>query len=365
VVATEPAIVVAADDADAGPRLLAIGRDGRTMWTASLGDRPAPDAPTEPDPAAPRIRASSPVVLPAGPAIVTIGTDGSISAFDRATGAERWRRAPPAPGSATIEAWARNSLAVAIVEEAEVAGAVEVRATVLDPADGSTVLAWTVPSATEAYWLRLSEGGLAVVATDAGVEARRASGGDDAAPYWSLDHDDALGSMDGWVGNGAVAFVDRGRNLSAFDCWTGLRRAVAEADRPAEDRPMPRDLCTGPAWSAVLFDDRVSFLGAGGTPLGQTAPGFRRRFVAAAAASDRLFALDDLAVDDDSVGLRHQALLHSFDPARGGLEARPPILVRSLGRPITELAVLEGAVAVGNGTSVQVLEFADASGGGR
>jgi hypothetical protein len=245
----------------------------------------------------------------------------------------------------------------------EAAGAVEVRVTVLDPADGSTVSAWTVPSATEAYWVRLSEGGLAVVATDAGIESRRAAGGDDSAPYWALGDDDAVGSPEGWVANGALAFVDRGRNLAAFECWTGLRRAVADAERPAEDRPMPRDFRAGPGWSAVLQDDGALFLSVGGSPAGRTAPGPARRFVAAVAAADRLFALDDLAVDEDSVGLRHQALLHSFDPLRGGLEARPPILVRALGRPITELAVLDGAVAVSNGGSVQVLEFADASGG--
>ena len=363
VVATEPSIVVAADDADAGPRLVAIDRDGRVLWNAPLGAPPAPDAPADADPGAPRIRAASPVVLPAGPAIVAIGTDGSLSAFDRSTGAERWRRPAPVPGSATIEAWARNSLAVAIAEEVEAAGAVEVRVTVLDPADGSTVSAWTVPSATEAYWVRLSEGGLAVVATDAGIESRRAAGGDDSAPYWALGDDDAVGSPEGWVANGALAFVDRGRNLAAFECWTGLRRAVADAERPAEDRPMPRDFRAGPGWSAVLQDDGALFLSIGGSPAGRTAPGAARRFVAAVAAADRLFALDDLAVDEDAVGLRHQALLHSFDPLRGGLEARPPILVRALGRPITELAVLDGAVAVSNGGSVQVLEFADASGG--
>jgi hypothetical protein len=78
-------------------------------------------------------------------------------------------------------------------------------------------------------------------------------------------------------------------------------------------------------------------------------------------AADRLFVLDDLALDDESAGLRQQALLHDFDPRAGGMERSPPLLLRALGRRLGELSLFDGGVAVGNGSSVQLLEYGAAA----
>jgi outer membrane protein assembly factor BamB len=358
VVTTEPSIIVSSDDPEIGGRLTCVDRDGSVRWTAEVPvPAPAPDAASDPL-AASRIRSAVPVALPSGPSIVVVGTDGALTAFDRATGSVRWRRTAPA---GTLEAWARSPLCVALAEEIEVDGRVEVRVTVLDPGDGSEAVSWAVPRATDSYWLRIADGGLAVVATDVGLHARRIAGGDGTAPFWSIDLDVACQSSEGWAGNGMVAFIDSDRALSVASCWTGALRLGADAAAPGAERGLARDVRFGPGWTVVLHDEGAAFLGQGGAPAGRTAPGPQRRFAAAAVAADRLFVLDDLALDDESAGLRQQALLHDFDPRAGGVERSPPLLLRALGRRLGELSLFDGGVAVGNGSSVQLLEYGAAA----
>lgn len=205
--------------------------------------------------------------------------------------------------------------------------------------------------------MRFVPGGLLTVGTDDGIEARRVAGGDEGTPAWTLDSVDARESARGWSAPGVVAVHDRFDGLRAVDAWAGRW-----ADGPGERqmRSPVREVLTGEGWMAAVHDDGVEFLGASGRPAGRDAPGADRAYLAAAATAGRLFILDGGVEGSDPVPMRFGVLLRDLDASAGGLEAAPPVLVRTLGQRVSSLRAISGGLAVSNGSSIQVLEFSRA-----
>ena len=101
----------------------------------------------------------------------------------------------------------------------------------------------------------------------------------------------------------------------------------------------------------------MELVGKDGSVIGRGAPGSDRSFAGIATARGRVLLLDDAVPKEDSVEFRSGSLLRDLDVGAGGLERSPPLLLRSLIRRITDIESIDGAVAVGNGLSVQVVEF--------
>ena len=256
-------------------------------------------------------------------------------------------------GDAPPLALARSALAVVVLEEVTLEDGRRYRLTALDPADGSPIAAWILLSAAEPSWVRVAPGGLVVVASAAGIEARRLAGGDEDAPFWHVRSFESQDSQAGWALPGVVAFVDRSRALAVADAWTGDLRAFQDGDDDATITTVER----GDGWCAALSRDSATFLDASGTVRGRSAPGSDRTFVDAAASRDRLFVLDHAVGKDEAAEIRSTVLLRDLDPHAGGLERAPPLLLRSVVRRITDIAAVDGGVAVSNGSSIQLLEF--------
>lgn len=231
--------------------------------------------------------------------------------------------------------------------------------TVLDPRDGSTVLAWKLDGATEVRWLRISDAGLVVVGTDAGIEARRIGGGDEDRPYWALEGVDARGSSRGWCPFSWIAILDRFDALALIDAWSG-RFAPAEPS-DGDVQTAVREVMTGSGWFAAIREDRAEFFDAAGRRLGRDAAGSDRSFIAAAPSADRLFLLDAGTQGSDPVPLRFQVLLRDLGSESGAMESVAPVLLRTLGQRHAALSVTEAGVVASNGSVIQLLEFSDPS----
>jgi hypothetical protein len=204
--------------------------------------------------------------------------------------------------------------------------------------------------------MRVTEGGVLAVATDAGVEAHRLAGGDEEAPYWSIDAIEARDSERGWSGAGALAMVDGRKSIAFIDPWTGAFRPSTPAEDVAAESTV-RDVAEGPGWLAACSRTEVVVYAPDGSVIGRGAPGSDRSFAGIATARGRVLLLDDAVPKEDSVEFRSGSLLRDLDVDAGGLERSPPLLLRSLIRRITDIESIDGAVAVGNGLSVQVVEF--------
>jgi hypothetical protein len=153
--------------------------------------------------------------------------------------------------------------------------------------------------------------------------------------------------------------LDRFEDAFAIDVRSGrvdAGRVVVPSLLPS-DGPL-RDVLAGAGWHAFQRDARVDFFDAEGAYLGRDAPGGERSFVASAASARRLLALDAVEPGRDPVPLRFGAFLCDLDVRRGGLEADPPVRLRSLGQPLRSIVAVEGAVVVGNGTTLQAVVFA-------
>jgi hypothetical protein len=119
-----------------------------------------------------------------------------------------------------------------------------------------------------------------------------------------------------------------------------------------------REVLAGDGWHAFQRDARIDLFDAEGAYLGRDAPGGERSFVAAAATARRVLALDAVEPGRDPVPLRFGTYLTDLDVRRGGLEADPPVLLRSLGQAMRSIVVVDGAAIVGNGSSLQAVIFA-------
>ncbi len=357
VVATSPDILTC-DDAPGGTGAVScISAQGVVRWTSRGVIDPA-DGSSEPDglDTSDTRRGPSMVPLLTAPAIAVLGRDGSMTAFDIDSGTEAWRH--PADGS-TLLSWAREPLAVALATESDDGSGPALRITALNATDGSPILSWTAETATEIRWMRIVNGGILLVATDVGIEARRLAGGDESAPYWMIDSPESHGSTRSWSVGSQVVVLPRTDDVLVIDPWTGRQTTGAfVVPSYSPDSPI-REVVDGTSWVALVADGRTDFFSPEGAWTGRDAPSTERAYVRAAASTDRLFMLD-AGVAGDPVPLRFGLLLRELDAQHGGLESAPPVMLRALGQRLNELTALDGAIAVSNGAVIQVVEYSDA-----
>ena len=60
-----------------------------------------------------------------------------------------------------------------------------------------------------------------MIGTDDGIQARRLAGGDEHAPYWSIDSVECRSSERAWDTGRLLVVLDRFEGLVAIDPWTG------------------------------------------------------------------------------------------------------------------------------------------------
>ncbi|MCX5640156.1 MAG: PQQ-binding-like beta-propeller repeat protein [Planctomycetota bacterium] len=357
VVATVPDILTC-DDAPGGTgAICCISSEGVVRWTSRGVIDPA-DMATEGNglDASETRRGPSLVPLLTAPVVAVLGRDGSMTALSVAGGAEAWRH--PADGS-TLLSWAQDPLAVALGTESDDGSGQALRITAFDAADGTPILSWIADAATEIGWMRIVDGGILVVGTDVGIEARRLAGGDDRSPYWLIDSPDARGSKRSWDVGRQVVVLPRSEDVLAIDPWTGRQVAGAfVAPSPTPGAPI-REVVDGKTWVAFMADGRTDFFSPDGAWIGRDAPGTERAYSHPVASADSLFLLDT-GVAGDPVPLRFGILLRELDARHGGLESAPPLMLRSLGQRLNELTAQTGAIAVSNGSVIQVIEYSDA-----
>lgn len=358
VLATVPDII-ACDDAPGGSgRLTCVSASGAVRWSsAPTAVDPAPEEAAELDD--PRGRAVSVVPMATAPAIAVLRRDGSVVAHDRLRGEERWSL--PGDGFPAM-AWAWDPLSVALGGAADPESGDAIRVLALDAGSGQPVGSWS-PEGTELRWLRVVEGCLLVIATDAGIEARRLAGGDMDAPYWLIDSVDARGSVRAWSFGRWLLVLDRFDAILAIDAWTGRVVPGAFAAPTFSSASPVREVCAGSGWIAAVRDDRVDFFAEDGTFLGRDAAGGDRSYVDAAASMDRLFLLDGGSAPGDGVPLRFGVMLRDLDARLGGMEPAAPVLLRSLGQRIGAIGVIPGAVIASNGSAVHVIEYSSSAPG--
>jgi outer membrane protein assembly factor BamB len=357
VVATSPDILTC-DDAPGGTgAMCCISPEGVVRWTSRGVIDPA-DLASDPDAldASETRRGPSMIPLLTAPAVAVLGRDGSMTAFQIDSGTEAWRH--PADGS-TLLSWAREPLAVALGTESDDGSGPTLRITALDATDGSPILSWTADTATEIQWMRIVNGGILLVATDVGIEARRLAGGDESTPYWTIDSSEARGSTRSCSVGSQVLVLPRSGDVLVIDPWTGRQTAGAfniPSDSP--DAPI-REVVDGKSWVALIADGRTDFFSPEGAWTGRDAPSTERAYGRTAASNHGLFMVDT-GVAGDPVPLRFGILLRELDARHGGLESAPPVMLRSLGQRLNDVTALDGAIAVSNGSIIQVIEYSDA-----
>jgi hypothetical protein len=279
-----------------------------------------------------------------------------MAAFHIDSGTEAWRH--PADGS-TLLSWAREPLAVALATESDDGSGPALRITALNATDGSPILSWIAETATEIRWMRIVNGGILLVGTDVGIEARRLAGGDESAPYWMIDSPEAHGSTRSWSVGSQVVVLPRSEDVLVIDPWTGRQTAGAfVVPSHSPDAPI-REVVDGKSWVALIADGRTDFFSPEGGWIGRDAPSTERVYGRVAASNHGLFIVDG-GVAGDPVPLRFGILLRELDARHGGLESAPPVMLRSLGQRLNDLTALEGAIAVSNGSVIQVIEYSDA-----
>jgi outer membrane protein assembly factor BamB len=352
-IASVPDLVVVDDGPGGSGSVACVGRDGVPRWSAPLPERMLDrDRPLFDDDG--RASLPSTTTLATAAAIVTIGRDGTMVGRSRDRGTEAWIREPEA---GAILAWARDPLMVAVAREAPADVGAAVRLEAVDPANGVATMTRPLDDCGEVRWIRPVGGGLLVAGTDVSVEAHAPD--DPVGPRWRIDAVEAQGTLRSWEVGRWLVVLDRFEDAFAIDVRSGrvdAGRFVVPSLLPS-DGPL-RDVLAGAGWHAFQRDARVDFFDAEGAYLGRDAPGGERSFVASAASARRLLALDAVEPGRDPVPLRFGAFLCDLDVRRGGLEADPPVRLRSLGQPLRSIVAVEGAVVVGNGTTLQAVVFA-------
>jgi hypothetical protein len=207
--------------------------------------------------------------------------------------------------------------------------------------------------------------GLVIVATDAGIEARRLGGGDESAPYWLCALPDARGTLRGWSAGHWVLALDRFDGILAIDARTGAPSPAAFRVPDALALPPAREVLEGDGWIAVVRESRIDFFAPDGRYLGRDVPSDDRSYVSAAASRNRAFLLDTVAPASDLAGGRLGAFVDVLDPAAGGRLAGPRLAIRCIGQRASALAVIDGWLVVANGSVVQAIDCRTAAPAGR
>jgi outer membrane protein assembly factor BamB len=339
-------------------------RTGAALWRSPHTDLvlgPLGWGADEPDPAITLAGGRTAPLAQALPALcrsslVLTRRDGAMGALD------------PTDGVTVL--WTRGGGGVAVAEFASdectvVAGGASgegegvPRVVAVDAATGATVLEFDVGDglAPTLQWMRLLPGGLLVVGTDEGVQARRLAGGDEMAPAWSVDAADVQASEAAWQAGRWLLVLGRFGQLVALDPRTGRVDAAAFRSSDLSTEPV-RGVESGPNWVAVIRESTVEFFDMDGRFLGRDAAVGNRTIAIAFAARTQLVALDVSFERAGPLGAQQFGVeIFRLDPLRGGKALGEPVSMRSVGQRISAARAVDGWVLLSNGAFVQAVDF--------
>ncbi len=291
-------------------------------------------------------------------ALVLVRRDGAMVALDAISGTTRlWSRPPGAEDVVDVQ-FDGSSLVVASTERDD-SFAVRPRVHAIDALTGQSLLSVEISGGVspELQWMRLLPGGLLVLGSDMGIEARRLAGGDELGPYWQIQTSDVQYSTNAW-GCGQWLLVQTMRNeMLAIDTHTGR---IDPAAFRAVDAPLEavQKVVQGEGWVALIRNSGADFFSTTGQFLGRDVVLADRSISFALPAPTQL-----IAVDTQSDHLVHQNALQ-FDAEIFRLEARsggravgPPVQVRAKGSEFTDARALEGWILLANQATVHAVEF--------
>ena len=358
---TAPMLVAGGSDlvvADSGPggsgALACLTLDGRVRWSAPGLDSAAVDREGALFPDDERAPVPAPTTFaPTEDLIVSVLPDGSASGRRRADGGVAWALDAP---DGRVLAIAHAGPMLAVLWEPTEGEGLEGRLAVIDASTGARVRTEAVPGGDRARWLRVSDAGIVVVGTGDGLRAYGPAV--EEGPVWTIDAIEVQDAPRAWFVKGWLVVHDRFDEPVAIDAWTGRPSATAFRE-PASSAGAGTDalvtVVVAGGWASFLHEGHIAFFSGSGELLGRDAPLPDRSYVTCAVAGDRAWVLDANSGEAGSGPLRHSALLRILDVSRGGAAATAPLRVRSLGRPISSVVVHGGFVALGNGSSTQVI----------
>jgi hypothetical protein len=356
-----PMLVASGTDlvvADAGPggtgAVACLTLDGGVRWSVPGPDRVAMEPEGDLFNSGDRATMPAPMTFAApGEVIVTVSPDGSAVGRRRADGVVAWSLDP---SDGRVLAIAHAGPILAVLAEPPDGPGLEGRLTVVDAATGVTLRTESVPGGDRARWMEVNDAGIVAIGTADGLRAYGPAVAE--GPVWTIDALEVQDAPRAWFVKRWLVVHDRFEEPVAIDAWTGLPSTTAfrELSPPtglATDALVTVVVAAG--WVAFLHEGHVAFFSESGAFAGRDAAMPERSYVTCAAAGDHALILDANSGEAGSGPLRHSALLRILDVARGGAAATAPLRVRSLGRPISAVVSNGGFVALGNGSSTQVI----------
>lgn len=344
--------------ADAGPggtgAVACLTLDGGVRWSVPGPDRVAMEPEGDLFNSGDRATMPAPMTFAApGEVIVTVSPDGSAVGRRRADGVVAWSLDP---SDGRVLAIAHAGPILAVLAEPPDGPGLEGRLTVVDAATGVTLRTESVPGGDRARWMEVNDAGIVAIGTADGLRAYGPAVAE--GPVWTIDALEVQDAPRAWFVKRWLVVHDRFEEPVAIDAWTGLPSTTAfrELSPPtglATDALVTVVVAAG--WVAFLHEGHVAFFSESGAFAGRDAAMPERSYVTCAAAGDHALILDANSGEAGSGPLRHSALLRILDVARGGAAATAPLRVRSLGRPISAVVSNGGFVALGNGSSTQVI----------
>lgn len=357
-IATDGSFVVVEDAAGLPGAVASVTADGRLSWRI---DAPPPSEEAADLPLFDRgeaNRGSDSWVGATGTSIVRFHADGAIQAWSRTDGSPSWERGI---GDGPLLATASDHQFVAVVRQSEdpVQG---IRVEVLSADDGAMLLQRSLPDASEVRWMRVVDGSLMILGTDAGIQCHSMIEPWLPGPRWTVDAADAGSTVRSWSAGRWIVALTQYDDLLAVDAWTGEmamgRFALSASTVPGLDGP-PLDVLAGRDAIVVLRQSGADIFDSEGRPIGATAAVLGRSCLAAAVALDRVALLEgDPEGRADVVPLRFTSELSVVEVLQGGRQQLPPLTVRTMGRGLDRLAITDGSVVAGNGTVIRAISFA-------
>jgi len=356
-----PMLVASGTDlvvADAGPggtgTVACLTLDGGVRWSVPGPDRVATEPEADLFNSGDRATMPAPTTFAApGEVIVTVSPDGSAVGRRRADGVVAWSLDP---SEGRVLAIAHAGPVLAVLTEPPDGPGLEGRLTVVDAATGVTLRTESVPGGDRARWMEVNDAGIVAIGTADGLRAYGPAVAE--GPVWTIDALEVQDAPRAWFVKRWLVVHDRFEEPVAIDAWTGLPSATAFRELSPPTGSGTDALVTvvvAGGWVAFLHEGHVAFFSESGAFVGRDAAMPERSYVTCAAAGDHALILDANSGEAGSGPLRHSALLRILDVARGGAAATAPLRVRSLGRPISAIVSNGGFVALGNGSSTQVI----------
>jgi outer membrane protein assembly factor BamB len=291
-------------------------------------------------------------------ALVLVRRDGAMVALDAPSGTTQlWSRTSGAEDVAEVQH--DGSSVVVATTERDQSFAVRPRVQAIDARTGQSLLSVEISGGVspELQWMQLVPGGLLVLGSDMGIEARRLAGGDELHPYWQIQTPDVQYSTHAW-GCGPWLLVQTMRNeILAVHISTGRvdPAAFRVADAPLE---AVRQVVQGEGWVALVRGSGADFFSSTGQFLGRDVLLADRSISFAIPGPTQLIAIDtqsDHLVNENA--LQFDAEIFRLQAPSGGKALGAPVQVRAKGSAFTDARAMEGWILLANQATVHAVEF--------